>query len=111
RPRARRRRGANPALGHPPLAPLSLKPMELPWRSSVEVGKGAYAPSPLTDPDVLNSSIRFLGPWFHFVTSLEWMHLGGGSGYRCNSRLNLSQNILARCERRLSHRRHTWFTQ
>src|SRR5262249_20748056 len=35
-----------------------------PSRSSCEVGKGAYAPSPLTDPDVLNSSIRFLGHGF-----------------------------------------------
>ena len=66
---------------------------------------------PLTDPDVQISRIRFLGPWIRYLAKIEWTHRAGGKGYTLSSRLNLSHDILARCDRRLSHRRHARPTQ
>ena len=85
------------------------------WRaplSNVEVGERDCSLSPLTDPDVRISRIRFLGPWIRYLArSDEWTHRAGGNTYTLSSRLNVSHDTLACCARRLSHRCHIRPTQ
>ena len=45
----------------------------------VEVGERGFPLPPLTDPDVRNSRIRFLGPRIRYETKVEWTQRGGGS--------------------------------
>jgi len=78
----------------------------------VEVGERDCSLSPLTDPDVRISRIRFLGPWIRYLArSDEWTQRAGGNTYTLSSRLNVSHDTLACCARRLSHRCHIRPTQ
>ena len=100
--------------GQEPAAPTwAASPAAAPEpRLAVEVGERDCSLSPLTDPDVRISRIRFLGPWIRYLArNAEWTHRAGGKAYTFSSRLNVSHDIPACCARRLSHRCHIRPTQ